>query len=426
MEHFGQIIRKERKRQKKTQTMVAGDIISVSTLSNIENGKITEIHPTVYNHLVSALNLSNEVFTDKKVIDKIKSLLTQASTFEALQHEKSEKIYLTIIELAQDSHLYSFKAEAHRKLGNHYFNLRRLEEAEKQLKEAMSTFSSLSSESKGEFKCKIKLAAIKFAKEKYKMALTEFEDLYAQLLGNQTLKGYKGILQYNIASTYYRLNNFNKASYFCEESIENLLPDDKEYLISSLILSSILFTRNGYYLLARTKLTKAQEYANNFNKPVLLTKILHNIGEIDNQSGNLASAKDYFSSSMELNINLNNNLGVARNKMGLAHIYLKYKEFSLSKELAEESLMLFRKANSKFDELECLILLSGVYKQLDNTSLELDSLLKANSIAQLLNRKETLFNISLKLAWFHKSKNNPEKCNDYLHKALTLKTEVSL
>ncbi|WP_394578535.1 helix-turn-helix domain-containing protein [Cytobacillus firmus] len=421
MEHFGEIIRRERKLQKKTQATVAGDIISVSTLSNIENGKITDIPPKVYHHLLNVLNLSKEVLDDKKAIEQIKTLLTQASTFEALQHNKSEKIYHEILNLASDYHLYSYKAAAHKKLGNLYFNLQRFEEAVKHLKEAISIYSSFDNGSQEGFECKIKLVAIKFSKEKYELALTDFEELYNHVLNDKSLNRYKGIIQYNIASTYYRLNNLNQASYFCEESLENLTTDNTDYLISALILSSILLNKNGNYLLARSKLMKAQEYAKNFNKPIFLTKILHNIAEIDNQSGKLESARAYFISSLELNKNLNNDLGVARNKMGLAHIYLKYNELILSKNLAEESLKLFRSIHSKFDELECLLLLGDIYRQLTLSSSELDSLLKANGIAKLLNRKETLFNISFKLALYYKKQNNTEKCNDYLHEALTIK-----
>ncbi|MCF6094291.1 tetratricopeptide repeat protein [Microaerobacter geothermalis] len=232
--------------------------MSIAKLSNIENGKVQPDLET-WEYLKNKLGLSDEMIYEKGSTDSVDYILEQAETYYSTGFiEKAKEKYENALQLAEKSMFIEQSAKAHKALGLMYLEEENYKEAQLFLEKAIELFEQENDE-ENVIECKIKIGAIYFRQEKYTKALDQIYKIFENIPSNQLRM--KGILYYNMASTFYALKDMINANYACERALHYLTENETDSLISALNLQGILLRSQKMYLLAREKLEKAKQIA---------------------------------------------------------------------------------------------------------------------------------------------------------------------
>ncbi|HET7657701.1 MAG TPA: helix-turn-helix transcriptional regulator, partial [Bacillales bacterium] len=141
MKLVGEEIRKRRKQLRLTQSEVAGKTMSVSKLSNIENGKMLP-DPATWTYLRQRLGLSRDLSKQKQTAEQVQFLFEQAGTYETAQlYERAEVKYRESGELAEQSLLLDEAGRSYHKLAGLEIKRRKYKAALEHLKKALACFA---------------------------------------------------------------------------------------------------------------------------------------------------------------------------------------------------------------------------------------------------------------------------------------------
>ena len=187
MSHIGLEIKKRRKQLGMTQHEIVEGFMSISKLSNIENGK-TEIDPLTWQHLKQKLGMDDE-FNDKKTsTETVDKLITQAqSYYKAKLLDKSIHRFKEAIDLSEKKLLFYKTAYAYREAGRIYMEQRDYPQAIKLIERAIVLFES-SRDYEMVRHCKVMLGVIYYNQEKFSKAINHFLEILPE--ASEHLKGY--------------------------------------------------------------------------------------------------------------------------------------------------------------------------------------------------------------------------------------------
>jgi HTH-type transcriptional regulator, quorum sensing regulator NprR len=349
MANINHEIRIARKRLGLTLKSVCGEFMSVSNLSNIENGK-TRIKRDTLIYLKKKLNLPDDLLENAEARGRVESLHLKASTYKTSKSmTKAISCYKEIIDLCEENFIEDELAIALRELGILQMEMN-IQNAIKNLEKSAELFSEQQNYNELAVTT-TKLGAAYFSVENY----SKSTDLFKEALMYMKDDTGKGSLFYNLASTYFRLGEIGEATHYCELAIENLTLNDVDYLISANILQGILFSKVSLFHLSRKALTKAKKLSEKHNSPYLLSKVLLNLGNVEmelNQNSGLPM--DYFKLSGELKRDFNDVIGMIRLNRSLAKWYIRNNNINLGESLLKEALQQSRKMKNKYDEMKCL------------------------------------------------------------------------
>ncbi|HET7578236.1 MAG TPA: helix-turn-helix transcriptional regulator, partial [Bacillales bacterium] len=358
MIHVGEAIRNKRKQLRLTQGEVAGDYMSDSKLSNIENGKILP-DPQVWAYLREKLGLSEELTHQKQHAEKVGFLLDQAETYEtAGLKEKSEAKYREAAELASKSVLLDQAGRAYQKLGSLYTGMKKYKQALDCLDKALA-FLERTDHWELAVTCELKYAVVFYLEEKYVASLEHAKRALERIPDDE--EKMRGAVHYDIACAYYRLHMIDRANFECEQALSHLTKDNGDYYIAALILQGILFKKGKMYLLAKKKHREAKDLAFRRGKSHYLGLCWHNLGDVSMETGNFEESLECFRLALEVKEQSGDKIGIVRTKTYMAELFYRMGDNRSALEMAHESLELSRQHHLKTDEFFSVRTLSKIY-----------------------------------------------------------------
>lgn len=423
MQKIGDEIKSKRKQLGLTQHEVVGEFMSISKLSNIENGKILPDIET-WNYLKQKLELSDSLLMNHEAMEEVEFSLEQAATYSrtGLMKKAKEK-YLEIVN-RPDAEIF-FKeqaAYAYKELALTHLHEKKLSEALRSLEKAKTLFEA-AADYVNLGKCLVNEGTILFKQEKYEEAITVYRDSLKNLPEEET--SLKGAIYYNMASIYFWLNKLDNANYYCEKAVTFLNENDTSHYPGALILQGILHKEARMYLLAKEKLKKAKELSIKHNKSYLIGKCWHNLGIIEMEVGMNEKALEYFEMSLEIKKTQLDEVGMIRTQVSIAELYYKTGQLDKAKELADISLLNCRKQGLRLEEILCLKVLSRVYSDNYQEELFLDTIFKAMTLVDRLGLTSKKVEFLEIIAQFFYQKGDYNTCRDKLFEAFLIKKRVT-
>ena len=210
-----------RKTLKTTQRALAGDTLTKEFISMVEGGKRNMSREVAITVMKNALNLANEKGIDLgldeeyltrskeddlcEICDKLDNTMENMDNFNK------------IIEYAEENNYPWAKIMATKKVGNVYFINKNLNEAYKKYMECLEFIDAFKSNKfkQNVYNC---IGNIKFYSVQYEEAMVYYEEAlnYCFLNNNFSIRNN---IEYNLALTYFNLNDYNK----CFKKIEEVL-----------------------------------------------------------------------------------------------------------------------------------------------------------------------------------------------------------
>ncbi|HEU5139066.1 MAG TPA: helix-turn-helix transcriptional regulator [Bacillales bacterium] len=422
MVHVGNVIRDKRKQLHLTQGEVAGEYMSISKLSNIENGKIIP-DPRTWGYLQRKLRLSDELSLQKQYVEKVGFLLEQAGTYEtAGLKEKAMENYHEAAEMASHFMLSGKAGKAYQKLGGLYTESKQYDLALNCLEKALG-YLELTDDWEQKVICELKYSVVFYKEEKYveslehaKLALKRIPD------GEDSMRG---AVHYDIACAYYRLQMIDRANHECEQALSYLAEENGDYYIAALILHGILLKKAKMYLLAEKKHREARELSFSRGKTYYLGLCWHNLGDVAMESGHFEKALECFRLAMEVKEQTGDTLGIIRTKTYRAELYYRMGDNDNALKSAEEVLADARKLQLKTDEFFIVRTLGKIHAALGDERQYLDLAYKAMTLADELafdNEKAELLG---DMADFYYRQGNQERCLEKLYQAFLVKSQYN-
>lgn len=416
---IGREIKRRRKELGLTLEQAAGDFMSISRLSNIENNK-TSLDPKTWTYLKDCLQMASDLLAIKQIEDELIYLLEKAKTLtRARLNHQAIDTYLQILEKSSEGYSLKPQADAYLALGQLYLQGRKNREAIDAYMKAADLFNELHDETNRGISL-MKVGVAYFSQEKYDQAIKQFHDVLSSFdpLQQPSLIGY---LYYNLASVFYKLKDVDKAASYCEKALSILGRDDPQYLIGIYNLQGILYANMNMTLTAKDKMLQAKVLAEEIQDPKLIAKCLHNIGNIECQLKNYDHATKYFSLSLEIKEANRFELGILRTQIAIASLHCQKDELEQALLALKQVLIEARKGKYRGEEIACLNLIRYIYKRTGQDSRYLDYTFKAMSLADGLHSTQLKIDILHDLADFHYLKGNIKDYYNTLHDIFLLR-----
>ncbi len=423
MTNIGLEIKARRKQLGMTQLEAVGDMMSISKLSNIENGKIKP-DPETWHYLKTKLGLSDDLFKDDAEADRVEFLLEQAATYRQAQLAgKAKEKYLEIIH-NEDSDLFYKKQTAHayKELALIYIEEKDYKKAIPCIERAEKLFGELD-DLNNLIKCEIIYGTMLYSMGKFDEAIHAYT-IAVKHLEKENDKGLLGTAYYNMASVYYWLNKMDQANYACEKAI-NLLDEKSIHYASALTLQAILYKKEKFFLLAREKLLEARDVSSHTKDSWLKAKYWHNLGQIELELKNYEKALEYFRFSLEIKEQLSDGEGIIRTNCSLAELYLNLGDMEQALEYAQEAVKLSRQFRLHLEEIIALTAMCKIHTRKNDEVKFLDSVFKALFLADQMNMRNKKVELLELMAVFYNNKNDHEKCKEKLYEAFLIKQEIA-
>lgn len=419
MNHVGEEIRNKRKQLHLTQAEVAGEFMSISKLSNIENGKILP-GPQAWVYLSKKLGLGERVENRKQSVEKVIFLLEQAATYEtASLNEKAGNKYHEAAELALRLMLLSEAGRAYRKLGSIHIKKKRYKQARECLNQAQKCLEE-TDEWEQSVICELEFAVLFYREDKYRLSLESAKRALEWIpIGEVKMQG---AVHYNLAAAYYRMEKLDLANLECERSLSYLVEEDGDYYIAALILHGILLKKIHMYLLSRKKHEKAKECATKQRKSYYMGMCWHNLGDVSMEEGDFDQALNFFRLSLEVKEQSGDQLGIIRTKNYLAELYYRMGNLDVAQETVQEALKLSRQHRLRTDEFLSVRILGKIHAKLGNESQFLDSAFKAMTIADDLAFHKEKIALLEQIAEHYDRLGDHERCLEKLYQAFLIKS----
>ncbi|HET7578700.1 MAG TPA: helix-turn-helix transcriptional regulator [Bacillales bacterium] len=423
MNSVGEEIRNRRKQLRMTQAEVAGNYMSISKLSNIENGKILP-DPQVWSYLQQKLGLSETFTHRKKSIDKVRFLLEQARTYEtAGLKEKAEKKYKEAAELASRLMLLDKAGEAYQKLGELHTDQKHYREAKRCLDKALNCFEEMKDWERA-VECELKYSFLYDREEKYLESLKSAKQALRRIPDDEIKL--RGAVHYNISASYYRLHILDKANLECERALSYLKEEDGDPYISALILHGVLLKKAYMYLLAQKKHETAKELAAKQKHTCLVGICWHNLGDVAMEIGDYDQALTCFELALEVKEQTGDESGIIRTKTYMAELHYRKKCFDMAKGIAREAMQSARQHRLKTDEFFIMRLLGKIHQEEGHQERFLDSTYKAITLADELTFDKEKIELLELLADYYYHNGNEERCREKLFQAFLVKAGRSV
>ncbi|HET7629573.1 MAG TPA: tetratricopeptide repeat protein [Bacillales bacterium] len=419
MKHVGEEIRNRRKQLRLTQTDVAGENMSISKLSNIENGKLLP-DPATWKHLQKKLGLSEDLLNHKQVLDQIRFMLEQAETYEATQLiERAEAKYRQCIELCERALLYDKAGQCCRKLANIQMNKMNHAKAIESLKKALEMFERTGNWERAA-ECEMALTRVYYQMEQFERALQLARRTLQRIPeDDETLKGR---VHYNVASVCYRMQMFDEANFECDQALSYLRKDEKRYRMAALILQGILLKRARMYTFAENRHEEAKTLALQLNDTGSLGVCWHNLGDVAMESGLYAKAQECFNTAVEVKRENGDQQKLVRTYAYIAELFRRMNRPEEALKLAEWVLAETRKSRLKTDEFLIVKTLSLIWKALGDEQRFLDLSYKAMTLADRLSFRYEKAQLLERTAHYYHGIGDEKRCVEKLHQAFLIKS----
>jgi tetratricopeptide (TPR) repeat protein len=414
MEGLGARIRKRRKELNFTQSDVAGNVMSIAKLSNIETGKVTPDMVTL-KYLQERLHLP-DLNTDEFSREKISFIMEQAMTYvhsglkaQALEklNEAGDKAYRSL--------LLSTWVEAKEQIILMQIGEGLYDEASRQIKQIENYFRD-TEDGLGTIRCLRKRGYISYQQKNFKHSIQYYKQ--ALELADEGDKDTKGEIYYNLAAVYFEIHDLDLSSLYCDKALkecDNSSEDYKVYMLQGMILQ-----RAGMYQLAEEKLRIAKKMAIKTKNHSGLAKSWHNLGQLEMDLGNFPEALQSFQLSIELKDQLQDFRGIARTKCYLSLLNAKQGNYELAEKEGLEAIKILADLGHDLDTLNALECLAEVYIINEKNFEAIESLQSAIEIATKYSLTSKLKALYETIANIHDERGEKDKCLFYLYKRMKL------
>ncbi|TCP29821.1 soluble NSF attachment protein (SNAP)-like [Scopulibacillus darangshiensis] len=401
---IGQEIKKRRKELGLTLEQAAGNFMSISQLSNIENNK-TSLSPQTWSYLKRTLQIEFDLLAAKEIEDELNYLSEKAKTLStAGLVDQAIDTYQMILIKSAEGFLIEPQADAYLALGELFLIKKMGKEAVAAFLKAAEFYEALQdNDNRGH--SVMKIGVTYFNQGKYRQAINHF-DTALNIVANSLQRSIKGCLFYNLASTYYKIKDVDRAASYCERALLHLTQNEPRYLIGTYNLQAILYAKMNMPFTAKDKLTQAKSLAESIQDSALIAKSLHNIGFIESQLKHFDNAAKYLSLSLEIKKANKNELGILRTQLAVSSLHFRNGDISQAVDTLNQALASARKKHYISEEIACLNLLRHIYLKRGEETLYLDHTFKALSLAESLNAVNLQIDILHDLAEFYLSKSN--------------------
>lgn len=412
-ESIGETIRKRRKELNLTQTEVAGTIMSIAKLSNIETGKVTPDAATL-KYLQDKLHLP-ELYTSEFSKENISFIMEQALTYvhSGLRKQAADKLN-EVQEKASKALLLGTWAEAKEQLLNLYFEQGQLDEGVDHLKELESYYRE-TGDTAGIIRCLLKKGYLAYHKKNYSLSIRNYEQALDLITDDFDTKRK---VYYYLAAVYYDIHDIDQCSFYCDKALSEGDPMHDQYGVY--MLQGMVLQKVGMFQLAKEKLRLAKKIAIETKNQMGLAKTWHNIGHLEMRLGNYTDALQCFHLSLELKMEINDLQGISRTKSFLCLLNAKQGYFDLAEESGAEALKISRQLNKELDEMTAYECLSEVYSISGKYELAIEYLLKAIGIADHFKLNSKLKDLYGEIANTYDKLGDKERCLNYLYKKMKL------
>jgi tetratricopeptide (TPR) repeat protein len=414
VESLGAAIRKRRKELCLTQTEVAGEVMSIAKLSNIETGKAIPDLITL-KYLQEKLHIP-ELFTDEYSKEKIGFIMEQAMTYvhSGMKIQALEKL-LEVQEKSAKALILPTWADAKEHMVRIHVEQGDYDVALEQMKDLENYFRE-TDHFNGIIDCLLKKAHINFYKKNYKKSVQMY--LQALHLVSDDDKSKKASICDSLAFIFFSIHDIDQASYYCDMAMSQLDSVPKTYGVY--MLQGMLLHKVGMFQLARDKLRHAKEIAIETNDSLGLANTWHSIGHLEMDLENYEEALQCFQLSLELKQQKGNRKGMARTKSYLCLLYAKQGEYDLAQQSGLEALSISRELRLELDELEALQSIGEVFKMIGKTQDAAVYLEEAIEIADRHNFTTKLKELYELIASVYDRLNEKEKCIGFLYRRMKL------
>lgn len=415
MESLGAAIRKRRKELCFTQTEVAGEVMSIAKLSNIETGKAIPDLVTL-KYLQEKLHLPG-LFTDEFSIEKIGFIMEQAMTYihSGMKAQALEKL-IEVQDKSAKALILPTWADAKEQTARIYLEQGEYDVALEQIRE-LENYYRETDNFNGIIDCLLKKAYINFYKKNYKKSIQMY--LQALDLINDQDKAKKASVCDSLAFIFYSIHDIDQASYYCDLAISQWDNVPKTY--GAYLLQGMLLHKVGMFQLARDKLRMAKEIAIESKDQIGLANTWHSFGHLEMDLERYEESLQCFRLSLELKQQMNDRKGISRTKSYLCLLYAKQGEYDLAEQNGLQALSISRELRLELDELEALQSLGEVYKTVGKIQDAADILKEAIEIADRHNFTTKLKELYELIAGVYDRLNDKERCLGYLYKRMRLR-----
>ncbi|WP_085521875.1 helix-turn-helix domain-containing protein [Tuberibacillus sp. Marseille-P3662] len=416
---IGNELRKQRKALGLTLKEIAGNGMSISRLSNIENGK-TPLDPKTWHYLQQTLNLRQNLYVNEQKRTKLKHLLKEASTYEqAGLSDQAIKLYQDIIDQAEEALLFDIQAQSCFQLGNLLINYRDLQQAENQLTQALDIFKH--NDTAACAPVIMKLGVIQFHRNHYDKAIQMFHNSLNTVPEERS--HLKGSIYYNLASAHFRLKAYDKTAYFSEKALIHLPDEASEQIIGTYILQGIMYAENRFYQSSLQTFYAAKQRAETMNHQHLLGKIHHNIAMCESAQLNDNGAEQHLAIALAIKQAKQDTLGELRTLLAMANTAIKQRDYSGAQDkLNEVTARLPNRHESEWIETSMLQKDIDLYHGRD--ILALDHLHKALTLANRMQATHIQTDIYDALARYYHDHEQWDAYYRTLHDKFQIKKEA--
>lgn len=420
VQHIGHAIKKKRKELGLTQADVAGEFMSVSKLSNIENGKLLPDSRT-WAYLKRKLKLGTGLEQQRRIARDLDLLLAEAKSYEKTKMlERAGKIYEKAARLAEKEMFFSTAARAYRKLSALAQQKGRWRDAEAYLKKAEKRLAEDDEEEK--MKCRLMMGVLLEKMEKYDEArllllngLKQFEE---QL--NDELRA---LFYYNLALVLYKMEKENDANYYCEKALTYSRKNSRTHA-AGLLLQGILLKRRKIYVLAQERFEKVRQLAESFGDAAMIGKCWHNLAGLAAEKGNRELALRALHISKDIKRKEGDFVGLVRTHHLYARLLLQEGQLAEALKSATTALELVRKHRWKREELEVLCVLKDIHLKKHEPQKAFDFLFKAIVLAEELDLFMKKAEMLEEIASYYFTTGRRQQCLEKLYQAFLARSNT--
>lgn len=330
----GERLRKIRKERGLTQSELAKGIISVSYISQIENG-IKEVPPYLLSELAKRLGVSEDYLLGKdesKAVDELYK--TIQDQHDAIFRNKIEQVEENIEAIRAKVYKYSMNDELQIQYTLfeilYHLHKNQIEQVESWLEKLKELHIAKYPFLMYRF---LRLYGLfKYKKGQYTQSLEYYKKAFEmeRLVTGPSLD--HAYLVYNMALSYLQLNNLQSSFYYIQEAIIRFTEIGNWYgICESLILIGAIYYHQSQYSKALEEYKKALKIAEDFSERYLQGKILHNIGLVYEGIGNDDKAYYFWKEALEVKKEVGNPREQLSTLISISEVLLRkeeYEEFS--------------------------------------------------------------------------------------------------
>ncbi|ENZ01228.1 hypothetical protein HMPREF1092_01936 [Clostridium thermobutyricum] len=272
----------------------------------------------------------------------------------------------------------------------------------------------------------LELAKITLKLKAYHSANSYLKQAEKVYLDNEIIDEFLiGEIYYNLATTYFEIENIEQAKKYSEltreklqrinnreEYAKNLLEISKEYADNGDLLNAIKYSRKTldvYKVLG--------EYAS-------VSNIENNIGELFYNFENITEAASHFEISRDMK-EKNGDESLLKTLINICKNYLKIKKINKCKETLSEIYKIIKEENRE-EKIECLLIEYRMHQIEENEEMAEGTLIKAYEYALNNKLQDKLAELSIMIGKFYIDIKNTEKARKYLNEGIGIFREIGI